>query len=73
MRLPQYERDRQARVMEALTNLQAQETPHLPRGDWNDPLRLGGAFLWADANGKLRIKASAPSSDTDGVVVGTQS
>lgn len=28
--------------------------------------------LWVDASGKLRIKGSAPTSDTDGVVVGTQ-
>jgi hypothetical protein len=35
----------------------------------------GGAenWLWVDTSGKLRIKASsAPSSDTDGTVVGTQ-
>jgi hypothetical protein len=34
----------------------------------------GGAihYLWVDTSGKLRIKASAPTSDTDGTVVGTQ-
>jgi len=29
--------------------------------------------LWVDASGKLRIKSGAPTSDTDGTVVGTQS
>lgn len=36
-------------------------------------IRLRGSYLWVDATGDLRIKASAPSSDTDGTVVGTQS
>lgn len=31
-----------------------------------------GAFLWADSTGRLRIKATFPTSNTDGVVVGTQ-
>lgn len=40
---------------------------------WNkNRLKLGGAFLWVDGSGRLRIKTSAPSSDTDGTVVGTQ-
>ena len=31
-------------------------------------------FLWVDASNRLRIKATtAPTSDTDGTVVGTQS
>jgi len=43
-------------------------------GAWNaGPLRMGNNWLWVDATGDLRIKGSAPSSDTDGVVVGTQS
>jgi hypothetical protein len=33
---------------------------------------LGGHHLWVDATGDLRIKSGAPASDTDGVVVGTQ-
>lgn len=33
---------------------------------------LGDYHLWIDATGDLRIKSSAPSSDTDGTVVGTQ-
>jgi hypothetical protein len=32
-------------------------------------LLLGSNHLWLDATGKLRIKASAPSSDTDGTLV----
>jgi hypothetical protein len=34
---------------------------------------LGTYHLWVDATGDLRINSGAPSSDTDGVVVGTQS
>jgi hypothetical protein len=42
-------------------------------GAWNGShLLLGANHLWFDAAGKLRTKASAPTSDTDGVVVGTQ-
>lgn len=41
---------------------------------WNaGHLVLGGSHVWTDANGVLRIKASAPTSDTDGVAVGAQS
>lgn len=45
---------------------------------WVNPTLLSGsqtgvpAYLWADATGDLRIKTSAPTSDTDGTVVGTQ-
>lgn len=43
-------------------------------GAWNSShIMLGANHLWADASGRLRIKSSAPSSDTDGTVVGTQS
>ncbi|QPL10908.1 tail protein [Pectobacterium phage Possum] len=35
-------------------------------------LLLGGYQLWVDAQGRLRIKNGAPTSDTDGTVVGTQ-
>lgn len=42
-------------------------------GAWDDnPLRLGTAYVWVDGTGDLRIKATAPASDTDGTVVGTQ-
>jgi hypothetical protein len=43
-------------------------------GAWNaGHLQMGAYHLWIDATGDLRIKSSAPSSDTDGTVVGTQS
>ena len=35
-------------------------------------LKLGGYTLWVDASGKLRIFEGTPTSDTAGVVVGTQ-
>jgi hypothetical protein len=37
-----------------------------------NPLWLGSYALWVDSTGALRIKSSAPASDTDGTVVGTQ-
>lgn len=43
-------------------------------GEWSGPkLRMGSWRLWVDASGRLRIKFGAPTSDTDGTVVGTQS
>ena len=42
-------------------------------GTWNTgPMRLGSNYLWIDSSGRLRIKNSVPTSDTDGTVVGTQ-
>jgi hypothetical protein len=42
-------------------------------GAWNNyPLVMNGAYLWVDSNGGLRVKSSAPSGETDGVIVGTQ-
>jgi hypothetical protein len=35
-------------------------------------LVMGSNYLWVDSSGRLRIKNGAPSSDTDGTVVGTQ-
>lgn len=47
--------------------------PVVGDGVWNSmPLRLGNFHLWVDGTGNLRIKSSAPSSATDGIVVGTQ-
>lgn len=46
----------------------------LVSSNWNyNPLRLGAYYLWVDATGDLRIKSGAPTFDTDGSVVGTQS
>jgi len=43
-------------------------------GRWNKGhLVLGGYHIWPDASGVLRVKSSAPTSDTDGTVIGTQS
>lgn len=46
---------------------------------WLNPTLIAGTqlgvdfYLWPDSTGDLRIKPSAPTSDTDGTVVGTQS
>lgn len=41
--------------------------------DWTAvPFTAGTYRLWVDATGDLRIKNGAPTSDTDGTVVGTQ-
>lgn len=43
-------------------------------GAWNSGhIVLGSHHIWVDSAGKLRIKSSAPVSDTDGTVVGVQS
>ncbi len=36
-------------------------------------LKLGSYQLWVDSSGRLRIKSSDPTTDTDGTIVGTQS
>lgn len=41
-------------------------------GSWQMPLILGANYLWLDASSRLRVKTSAPTSDTDGTIVGTQ-
>lgn len=46
---------------------------------WLNPQIVSGTqigtpnYLWSDSSGRLRIKTSLPTSDTDGTVVGTQS
>jgi len=43
-------------------------------GGWNNGhLQLGTYHLWVDGSGRLRIKDGAPTSSTDGTVVGGQS
>lgn len=43
-------------------------------GGWsNGHVVMGGYHLWVDTSGRLRIKAGAPTSSTDGAVVGGQS
>lgn len=39
---------------------------------YTEALRFGAYHLWVDATGDLRIKSSAPTTDLDGTVVGTQ-
>lgn len=58
----------------AIANLTQPYKPVVPiASEWNTPtLRVGAYHLWVDATGDLRIKGSAPTSDTDGTVVGTQ-
>ena len=42
-------------------------------GNWQvPPFIMGNVFLWVDGSARLRIKTGAPTSDTDGAVVGTQ-
>jgi len=58
--------DRNSVTMQGLTLERANQ--------WNGrPLIMGNYHLWIDATGKLRIKDGAPTSDTDGTIVGTQS
>lgn len=38
----------------------------------SEPLKLGGYYIWVDSSARLRIKSGAPTSDTDGTIVGTQ-
>jgi hypothetical protein len=39
---------------------------------FTEAIAFGSQFLWVDSTGDLRIKSGAPTSDTDGTVVGTQ-
>lgn len=39
---------------------------------YTEAFAFGSQFLWVDSTGVLRIKSGAPTSDTDGTVVGTQ-
>lgn len=41
-------------------------------GVYTKPLYLGAYAFWVDANGELRIKNGAPTSDLDGATVGSQ-
>jgi hypothetical protein len=40
---------------------------------FNSPLDFGNAFVWVSSTGKLYIKTTRPTNDTDGTVVGNQS
>lgn len=42
--------------------------------NWDDDHFVMGTYhLWIDSSGRLRVKNGAPTSDTDGTIVGTQS
>lgn len=42
-------------------------------GTWNGGhLIMRGKHIWVDSTGDMRIKSGAPTSDTDGTVIGTQ-
>jgi hypothetical protein len=43
------------------------------KGTYDKPMMLGSYYLWIDGSGRLLIKSSAPSSASDGTIVGTQS
>ncbi|WP_234196290.1 glycosyl hydrolase family 28-related protein [Pseudacidovorax sp. NFM-22] len=47
-------------------------TRHVTSGWSESHLVMGTKHLWVDSTDRLRIKASSPTSDIDGVVVGTQ-
>ncbi|WP_298491121.1 hypothetical protein [uncultured Maritimibacter sp.] len=48
-------------------------TQKIHGGGWNQAhLQMGPYHLWVDGTGDLRIKSTAPTSDMDGSVVGTQ-
>jgi len=47
-------------------------TPPFMVDDVSQKIMLNGKWLWIDSTGKLRVKSTAPTSDTDGTVVGTQ-
>lgn len=50
-----------------------QQLNNLTGSTWNGPHPvLGSTHIWVDVTGDLRIKASAPTSDLDGTVIGTQ-
>jgi hypothetical protein len=61
-----------ASFREALAVDRATGDLRLP-GTWDGGhLVLGASHLWIDAAGRLRVKAGAPTSATDGTVVGAQ-
>jgi hypothetical protein len=54
--------------------MRASRSLSIGQSDWNfSPLVMGNYYLWVDSTGDLRIKNGAPTSDTDGTIVGTQS
>ena len=63
----------QASAIDFINAQVATKTIKIGDGAWNGYRMLLGAYqFWVDSSGRLRIKSSAPTSDTDGTVVGTQ-
>jgi hypothetical protein len=61
------------RVYQARAPMNTDHIRTLGDGTWNTQHIVMGAFhLWVDSTGDLRLKQGAPTSDTDGTVVGTQ-
>lgn len=54
-------------------NIEFESTFGSRDGTWNGAHNVLGSYhLWVDTTGRLRIKNGAPSSETDGTVVGSQ-
>jgi hypothetical protein len=65
---------RLSRVSTNVLGLATGDSFRLSGGGWDTGnMQFGVYRLWVDASGKLRIKNGEPTSDTDGVIVGTQS
>jgi hypothetical protein len=61
-------------LTETTGNLKLESDLELGNGYYySGHLRIGTYHIWVDSTGDLRIKDGAPSSDTDGTIVGTQS
>jgi len=41
-------------------------------GAWDKPIWFGANRVWFDSTGKMRTKATAPTSETDATIIGTQ-
>lgn len=60
-------------INQAIPNTYFNSDVQIASGAYNTAhLIMGNYHLWIDTNGRLRIKNGAPTSDADGVVVGTQ-
>lgn len=76
--MPQNDRvwtDQEFRKIEVvLGNITAFIEQRFGDGTYQNPLYLGGNYIWIDTTSKLRLKVgSLPTSATDGTIVGTQS
>lgn len=61
------------RVIVDGTRVQFPSPGAVSSANYQSAIALGASgFLWVDTAGKLRIKSSAPTSDGDGTIVGTQ-